>query len=163
MQKKIQEITKKIAGTKKPDELTPDEQKKIREEIAKALGGGRGGAPGGMNSGAPGAMNSGAPGPMNIGPQGPGMAPGCACPAWAADSNSATRIWKAKLPPAPEEDSQFDVLLRPGLLADVEIIVDKIPNAISIPTQAVFEKDGKLVAYVKKGKGLKSAVHASEA
>ena len=57
----------------------------------------------------------------------------------------------AKLPPAPEEDSQFDVLLRPGLLADVEIIVDKFANAVYIPTQAVFEKDGKLVAYVKKG------------
>ena len=58
---------------------------------------------------------------------------------------------EAKLPPPPEEDSQFDVLLRPGLLADVEIIVDHIPNAISLPTQAVFEKDGQLVAYVKNG------------
>ena len=33
--------------------------------------------------------------------------------------------------------------------ADVEIIVDKVPNAISVPTQAVFEKEGKLVVYVK--------------
>ncbi len=57
----------------------------------------------------------------------------------------------AKLPPPPEENSQFDVLLRPGLLAGVEIIIEKIPNAIHIPTQAVFEKDGKLVAYVKNG------------
>ena len=57
----------------------------------------------------------------------------------------------AKLPPPPEEDSQFDVLLRPGLLADVEIIVDKLPNAIYIPNQAVFEKDGKLITYVKNG------------
>ena len=45
------------------------------------------------------------------------------------------------------------MLLRPGLLADVEIIVDKIPNAISIPTQAVFEREGKLVAYVKTKSG----------
>ena len=57
----------------------------------------------------------------------------------------------AQLPPPPEENSQFEVLLRPGLLADVEIIVEKIPNAIHIPTQAVFEKDGKMVAYVKNG------------
>lgn len=57
----------------------------------------------------------------------------------------------AKLPPPPEEDNQLDVLLRPGLLADVEIIVEKIPNAIHIPNQAVFERDGKLVAYVQKG------------
>ena len=49
-----------------------------------------------------------------------------------------------------EEDSQLDVLLRPGLLADVEIIVEKIPNAIHVPAQAVFEKDGKQIVYVRK-------------
>ena len=57
----------------------------------------------------------------------------------------------ARLPPPPEENSQFDVLLRPGLLAGVQIIIEKIPNAIHVPTQAVFEKEGKLVAYVKNG------------
>ena len=59
----------------------------------------------------------------------------------------------AKLPPPPEEDNQLDVLLRPGLLADVEIIVEKIPNAINVPAQAIFQKDNKMVVYVKeKGK-----------
>lgn len=57
----------------------------------------------------------------------------------------------AKLPPPPDQDSSLDVLLRPGLLADVEIIVEKIPNAIHIPAQAVYEKDNKLVVYVKEG------------
>ena len=57
----------------------------------------------------------------------------------------------AKLPPPPEEDSQLDVLLRPGLLADVEIIVEKIPNAIYIPAQAIFQKENKSVVYVKQG------------
>jgi len=57
----------------------------------------------------------------------------------------------AKLPPPPDQDSTLDVLLRPGLLADVEIIVEKIPNAVHIPAQAVFEKEGKLVVYVKEG------------
>lgn len=57
----------------------------------------------------------------------------------------------AKLPPPPEEDSQLDVLLRPGLLADVEIIVERIPDAIHIPVQAVFERDGKPVVFVKHG------------
>ena len=64
----------------------------------------------------------------------------------------------AKLPPPPEEDTQFDVLLRPGLLADVQIIVDKIPNAINIPMQAVFEKDGKLTVFVKTAKGFEPRV-----
>ena len=56
---------------------------------------------------------------------------------------------KAKLPLPPEEDSQLEVLLRPGLLADVEIIVEKIPDAIHVPNQAVFEKDGKLFVWVQ--------------
>jgi hypothetical protein len=57
----------------------------------------------------------------------------------------------AKLPPPAAEDSQLDVLVRPGLLADVEIIEERIPNAINIPAQAVFEKDGKRIAYVING------------
>lgn len=58
---------------------------------------------------------------------------------------------KAKLPLPPEEDNQLDVLLRPGLLADVEIIVEKVPNAINVPIQAVFEREGKNVVFVKAG------------
>jgi hypothetical protein len=57
----------------------------------------------------------------------------------------------AKLPPPPEEDTQLEVLLRPGLLADVEIIVEKLPNVIHIPAQALFEKDGKPMVYVRAG------------
>ncbi|MBI3210207.1 MAG: efflux RND transporter periplasmic adaptor subunit [Candidatus Solibacter usitatus] len=60
---------------------------------------------------------------------------------------------KAKLPPPPEEDSQLDVLLRPGMLADVEIIVEKIPNAIHVPSQAVFERDNKFFVYQRTEKG----------
>ncbi len=59
----------------------------------------------------------------------------------------------AKLPPAPEDDDQLDVLLRPGMLADVEIIVEKIPNAINVPTQAIFERDNKPFVYVRGAKG----------
>jgi len=57
----------------------------------------------------------------------------------------------AKLPPPPEEDAGLDVLLRPGLLADVQIIVEKFPDAVHIPAQAVFDKEGKLIVYVKNG------------
>jgi multidrug efflux pump subunit AcrA (membrane-fusion protein) len=43
----------------------------------------------------------------------------------------------------------LDVLLRPGMLADVEIIVEKIPDAIHVPTQAIFERDNKPFVYVR--------------
>lgn len=66
---------------------------------------------------------------------------------------SAQDLANAKLPPTPEEDSQLEVLLRPGLLADVEIIVEKIPDAIHVPVQALFEKDGRMMAYVRQPNG----------
>jgi HlyD family secretion protein len=56
----------------------------------------------------------------------------------------------ANLPKPPEEDSQVQALLRPGLLADVEITVEKIPNALHVPAQAVFEKGGKPTVFVQK-------------
>jgi len=66
---------------------------------------------------------------------------------------------KAQLPPPPEEDSQLSVLLRPGLLTDVEIFVEKIPEAISVPNQAVLEKDGQQFVYVlQNGKFEKRSV-----
>jgi multidrug resistance efflux pump len=55
----------------------------------------------------------------------------------------------AKLPLPPEQDSQVQVLLRPGLLADVEIQVEKIPDALHVPAQAVFQKNGKPTVFVQ--------------
>jgi hypothetical protein len=59
----------------------------------------------------------------------------------------------AKLPLPPGQDSQVQVLLRPGLLADVEIVVEKLPNVIHVPGQAVFEKGGKPIVYVQQKNG----------
>jgi hypothetical protein len=60
----------------------------------------------------------------------------------------------AKLPLPPEQDSQVQLLLRPGLLADVEIQVEKLPDVIHVPAQAVFQKNGQSLVYVhgKDGK-----------
>jgi multidrug efflux pump subunit AcrA (membrane-fusion protein) len=59
----------------------------------------------------------------------------------------------AKLPLPPEVDSQVQVLLRPGLLADVQITVEELPNVLHVPEQAVFQKGGKPVVYVKQKNG----------
>ena len=80
-----------------------------------------------------------------------GRPPAMGKPSGMVGQFSEKDLANAKLPPPPEDDSQFEVLLRPGLLADVEIIVEKIPNAIYIPIQAVFEKDKKMVAYIRNG------------
>ncbi|HUB78377.1 MAG TPA: efflux RND transporter periplasmic adaptor subunit [Bryobacteraceae bacterium] len=59
----------------------------------------------------------------------------------------------ARLPLAPGEDSQVQVLLRPGLLADVEITVEKLPNVVHVPAQAIFQKDGQDIVYVQQRNG----------
>ncbi|HLK50107.1 MAG TPA: efflux RND transporter periplasmic adaptor subunit [Bryobacteraceae bacterium] len=57
---------------------------------------------------------------------------------------------KAQLPLPPEQDSQVQVLLRPGLLADVQIEVEKIPDALHVPAQAIFQKNGRPTVFVQQ-------------
>ena len=59
----------------------------------------------------------------------------------------------AKLPLPPGEDSQVQMLLRPGLLTDVQITVEKLPNVIHVPAQAVFQKDGQNIVYIQQRNG----------
>ncbi len=139
-QKKIQDAVQKVTGGKSLASLTPEERAqmgpKIQAAIAEATKPNAGGRPGAATPGRPGGP------PMLQFSGGPG-----------GSIYSEKDLANAKLPPPPEEDTQFDVLLRPGLLADVEIIVEKIPNAINVPMQAVFEREGKPVVYVKNGSG----------
>ncbi len=162
---KFREAMQKELGGKSMQDLTPEERTKLFEKLRASTPAGTGapGAPGakpvpgakpadGANpaagqqaaEGGRGGRRGGSPG----GPGGPGGFPGMG--GFPTQDSEADRA-KAKLPPAPEEDAQLEALLRPGLLADVEIIVEKIPNAIHVPVQAVFEKEGKQVVYVKVG------------
>lgn len=40
--------------------------------------------------------------------------------------------------------------IKPGMSADIEIIVESIPDVIAIPSQAIIEKDGKKYVYIIK-------------
>jgi len=46
---------------------------------------------------------------------------------------------------------QQDARLKPGMTAQVTVVVDRVPNALTIPVQASFEKSGQTVAYVWSG------------
>jgi HlyD family secretion protein len=46
---------------------------------------------------------------------------------------------------------QADARLKPGMTAQITVIVGKVPNAITIPAQASFLKFGQTVAYVWNG------------
>jgi HlyD family secretion protein len=140
--------------------------------FAMMQGGGPGGGPGGAGPGGmppQGGEAAGGRGGRDAGKNpaaarpkgGPAGAPGLPggnpldlmkLSAAAAQQFTAAERENAKLPLAPEEDSQLGVLIRPGLLADVEIIVEKIPNALHVPAQAVFEKNGRPVVFIQTGK-----------
>ena len=46
---------------------------------------------------------------------------------------------------------ESDPKMRPGMSATARIAVDRVPNAILIPPEASFQKEGKSVAYVYSG------------
>jgi hypothetical protein len=120
-------------------------------------GGGRGGDfAGGQGRRAGGGGEGGGRGFGPGGPGGPGGAPfDFAALAGRRGGQQFTEDERknAKLPPPPEQDSQVQALLRPGLLADVEIIVEKIPDALHVPAQAVFAKSGRPTVFVQQANG----------
>ena len=46
---------------------------------------------------------------------------------------------------------QTDARFKPGISGQVTVIVDRVPDAITIPVQAMFQKSGQNVAYVWRG------------
>jgi HlyD family secretion protein len=46
---------------------------------------------------------------------------------------------------------QTDPRFKPGITGQVTVVVDRIPDAITIPAQALFQKSGQNVAYVWQG------------
>ena len=165
---KMQEIRQKMQAAATDDERAKF-QKELQDLLAKAgitMGGGRGGDAQGRGQGrgdaAGGAAGGGFPGMGGAGGQGRGgrggsdvgdplqmfMARGRGASGYSDEDRK-----NAKLPLPPQQDSQVQVLLRPGLLADVEIEVEKIPNVLHVPAQAVFNKGGKYTVFVQAKNG----------
>jgi multidrug efflux pump subunit AcrA (membrane-fusion protein) len=55
---------------------------------------------------------------------------------------------------------QEDPRLKPGMTAQVTVVVDRVPNAITIPVQAMFQKSGQTVVYVWNGSEFRERVIA---
>jgi len=162
--KKMQAALQKALGGKNIQDLSPEDRTKIfaklREQFPQMTRP-RGERPAGESKGADaakpgaaGAAGGSAEGGERGGRRGGAGGAGGEMPVLGLSPTgqfSEKDLADAKLPPPPEEDTQLEVLLRPGLLADVEIIVEKLPNVIHIPAQALFEKDGKPMVYVRAG------------
>ena len=120
--KKVQSAMQKALNGRSMQDLSQEERQKVMAEVRKAVPamaavGGRGGF---REGGAGTAAGAGRPGAMPGGGGGmPGMMGG------RPGQFSAKEMENAKLPATVGADSQLEVLLRPGLLADVEIILEK--------------------------------------
>ena len=42
--------------------------------------------------------------------------------------------------------------LRPGMNGNLDVVVNRLPNAISVPSKAVFTRNGKPIVYVASNK-----------
>ncbi len=135
-----------------PQELSNEERQQFRQIMQAAFQRG-GGAGGGGRGGFGGPGGGPAPGGGG-GFGGPGGGFGGGEPSGPTSSGSefsAEQRKTAILPRPPEEGSDVDILLRPGLLADAEVIVENIPDTLYIPFQAVFEDQAQPIVYVMEG------------
>lgn len=152
-----------------PQELSNEERQQFRQIMQAAFGGGRGGGPGGGGfGGGGGGFGGGGPaggafgGPAggqggrtagNTGRARVGANP-AASPSEPASDFSESERMAARLPEPPKQGSDVDVLLRPGLLGDAEVIVEHIPDTLYVPYQAVFEEGTQTIVYVQQGNRL---------
>lgn len=143
-----------------PQELSDEERQQFRQIMQAAMGGGRQGGGGGQGPGGgfggPGGGFAG-PGGGFAGPGGGlggagggrgGRQPQTATAASAVSEFSEAERAAAQLPEPPQQGSDVEVLLRPGLLADAEVTVEHIPDTLYIPYQAVFEEGAQNIVYV---------------
>jgi len=77
--------------------------------------------------------------------------PGLSAPRPANQQFSAEQRANAQLPAPPKEGSDVEVLLRPGLLADAEVVIERISDTLHIPVQAVFESGENNIVYLWDG------------
>jgi RND family efflux transporter MFP subunit len=63
------------------------------------------------------------------------------------DNNSSIKVFEINV----DIKSQSEIL-KPGMTTSNKIVISEIPDVIFIPQEALFERDGKRIAYVKNGK-----------
>jgi multidrug resistance efflux pump len=156
------EDRKKMADLRqKMQSASPEEREKLQKQMMDVMA--KAGITMGQGQGASGQPREGAGG---AGFGGPNLAPEDPIAALLRRVSNVGGYTdedrkNARLPLPPEQDSQVQLLLRPGLLADVEIQVEKLPDVIHVPAQAVFQKNGQVLVYVhgKNGKFEPRPVH----
>lgn len=147
---RFRKLMQERAGGRDMESLSQEERRKLFQQVrAQMGGGGSAGSRRGGERGGQGAARGAAGG-------GQGQSQEALFLPTASQQFSAEERANARLPASAREGSDVEVLLRPGLLADAEVIIDRIPNALHIPVQAVFEGRTGSVVYVPNGKRLEA-------
>ena len=147
MTPEMQEQLKQLTGGREITELSEEERREVFQKMRAQRGGGQAGpggaagGPGGMGAGAPSGMGAGAPSGMGAG------APEDIAPAGPGGNFTPEQRRAATLPAPPEKGSDVDILLRPGLLADAEVIVQEMKDVLYVPYQAVFDSPQGQIVY----------------
>ena len=150
---RARKMMQELAGGRDIQSMNQEERRALFEKMRARMGGsfgGRGGAgrgaqdsPGGSRQGAPG---GGSPEATPI-----PTVPALSTSRSAKQQFNATDRENARLPLPPQEGSDVEVLLRPGLLADAEVVIERIPNTLHVPVQAVFESGENNIVYIFDG------------
>jgi hypothetical protein len=162
----MQKAMREALGGRDISELSAEERRAMFQKLRPQLGGGSRGPGGESAPGGPGGFGGGGGfgGQRGGGfagggaPNGGGSTAG-AMPEFASLSLSRPGAQRftaedranAQLPAPPEQGSDVDILLRPGLLANAVIIVQRIPDTLYVPYQGIFEAGSDHIVYVKKG------------
>ena len=75
-----------------------------------------------------------------------------------SDISALARVDFSNWPPQRNFDmivllDEMDPRLRPGMNTSVRVAVDRVADAVLIPARAVFQKEGRSVAYVSRARG----------
>ena len=151
---RMRKMMQEMSGGRDIQSMSQEERRQLFQQMRARMGGG-GGQGGGRPAGGPssggrwqgGSTQGEAPGrPGRTGPDIASLSisrPGA--PKFTAEERE-----NAMLPSPPAQGSDVEVLLRPGLLADAEVTIETIPNALHIPRQGVVEEGGNSIVYVRE-------------
>ncbi len=148
MRQRFQEML----GGRQMSELSEEERQQLRQRMQQSFQQ-QGGQAGGAQRRPGGAGGQGGPGANAPGGAPPAPA---AVPAGGPSGFTKQQRESAQLPSPPEEGSDIDILLRPGLLADAEIIVENLTDVLYIPYQAVYDTAQGPTVYYWNGSALEA-------
>lgn len=150
---RARKMMQELAGGRDIQSMSQEERRALFQKMRARMGGnfgGRGGAgrgaqdsPGGGGQRAPG---GGRPEAAPI----PVVPPSSTSGSTKQQFTAADRE-NARLPLPPKEGSDVEVLLRPGLLADAEVVIERIPDTLHVPVQAIFESGENNIVYIFDG------------